>query len=90
MYSRLTVCGGAPGPLRAIVWERRVAVGRTMAERHFRKVLGAKQAQCASYRLSWRVRAAFDGAGVHSVVLHVRDALGRLSNAAARSYSRSA
>ncbi len=86
MYVLLSVCGGASGPLRAVVWERRVDHRRTVVEKFFTRSLAAGVGGCHDNALEWPVEDAFFGSGVHRVVLHVRDALGRLSKGVARSY----
>ncbi len=86
MQVLLSVCGAGPGSLRAVVWERRVDHHRTVVEKFFTRLLVPSEAGCHDYALEWPVEDAFFGSGVHRVVLHVRDALGRLSRGVFRSY----
>jgi hypothetical protein len=83
---QLSVCGGAAGKLDAVIHERRVYLHRTRAERFMRRVLAASTQSCRAYKIEWRVRNKFFGPGLHSVVIHVRDSLGHVSNGVKRSY----
>jgi hypothetical protein len=76
---RLSVCGGA-GRIRAVAWERRLARHKTIAERFLIRSLPARTAACGAFRLHWPLTPSFAGRGRHTVTVHVRDSLGRLSN----------
>jgi hypothetical protein len=80
-----SVCGGTGG-LDAVLHERRIFRRQTRAERFRSRDLAPTGGGCRQYTLAWSVRPRFFGRGRHTVELHVRDALGRISNGAERAY----
>jgi hypothetical protein len=86
LEARFRVCDDSDGKLLALVSERKMQLGRTIAESSLRRVLPAVGESCRPYRVEWRVAARFLGTGTHTIDVRVRDAGGMWSNTVTKAY----